>query len=147
MAQISGKSGFTLLEVLAVLAIATLVMAIALPRIGLSASPAITEAAAMRLISALDADRYAARRRGVATTSEIDVRNNRITLSTRRSAFELPSGVTVSTRAAPACDPTGRRITFFADGTSCAPLILLSSATATRTIAINALTGAIALGR
>lgn len=141
------KAGFTLLEVLAVLAIATLVMAIALPRIGFNASPAATDALAMRIISALDQDRFTARRRGIAVSSEIDQRNNRIHLASRSLPLIMPSTVTLKTRAAPACEPTGQRITFYPDGSACAPLLLIASATATRIIAINSLTGAISLGQ
>ena len=140
------NAGFTLLEVLAVLAIATLVLGIALPRIGLNASPASTEAIALKAIAALDEDRYAARRRGLTLTSEIDIQNNAIKLSTRHDPFLLPQTVKLGIRAAPACDPTGRLVTFYADGTSCAPIITMTSATATRVIVVNSLSGAIALG-
>lgn len=136
-----------MLEVLAVLAIAMLVLGIALPRIGLNASPAATEAIALRAIAALDEDRYAARRRGLTLASEIDIQNNAIKFASRRDPVVLPPTVKLGIRAAPACDPTGRHVTFFADGTSCAPVITIISATATRLIVINALSGAIALGK
>jgi prepilin-type N-terminal cleavage/methylation domain-containing protein len=139
-------AGFTLLEALAVLAIATLVLGIALPRIGSNASPASTEAIALRAIAALDEDRYAARRRGLTLSSEIDIQNNTLKLATRRDPFVLPPTVKLGTRAAPACDPSGRHVIFYADGTSCAPIITMTSATATRVVVVNALSGAIALG-
>lgn len=147
MAKNSGsEAGFTLLEVLAVLAIATLVMAIALPRVGIQSSPAKTEAMAIQIMSALNADRYAARRRSVTLTSEIDLHANLIRTATRNTALILPPALKIGTRLAPPCDPTGRKIIFYPDGRSCAPVITLSSATSTRAIHINPLSGAITLG-
>lgn len=143
----SGRAGFTLLEVLAVLAIISLVIAVALPRIGLNASPAATEAIAMRIIAALDEDRFASRRRGVTMTSELDLRQNRIRLASRNLPYLLPSSVTLGIRSAPLCEPSGQRITFFPDGSACAPLLLVTSATTTYVITINPLTGAMSLGR
>ena len=145
MARPNNDAGFTLLEVLAVLAIVTLVIAIALPRIGMNASPAATEAMAMRMIAALEAERYAARRRATTLETQIDTNTNRLRLATRREPMQLPPTISLGTRAAPACDPGGRRIIFYADGTACGPVILLTSATAKRAIIVNPLTGAISL--
>ena len=139
-------AGFTLLEALAVLAIATLVMAIALPRVGSQSSPAKIEALAVQVMSALNADRYAARRRSMTMTTEIDLQANRIRTETRTTALILPSTLKLGTRLAPPCDPTGRKVIFYPDGTTCAPLIILSSLSATRVIHINPLSGAITLG-
>ena len=143
----SGQVGFTLLEVLAVLAIMSLVIAIALPRIGLNASPAATEAIAMRIIAALDEDRFTSRRRGAPMTSELDLRQNRIRFASRTLPYLLPSSIKLGIRSAPACEPSGQRITFFPDGSACAPLLLVASTTASYVIAINPLTGAISLGQ
>lgn len=145
MDRASNQSGFTLLEVLAVLAIATLLLAIALPRIGMNASPAATEAIAMRVIAMLADERYAARRRSMVLRTEIDPKRNRFLGTTKTAPMNLPTTVLLGSRSAPPCDPTGRFVTFYPDGTACAPLIILKSATAVRTIAINPLTGAINL--
>ena len=145
MVRPNSTSGFTLLEVLAVLAITALVLAIALPRIGTNASPAATEATAMRMIGQLEYERYAARRRGGTLTLELDIPHNQILLATRHMPITLPPTMTLNVRSASPCDPTGRHIFFFADGTACAPIFSLTSATTSRVILINALTGAISL--
>lgn len=146
MVRTDRNAGFTLLEVLAVLAIATLVLGLALPRIGMRASPAATEAIALRLIAALDHVRYTARRTNATLTSTIDVQNNLIKMPPQDVAFRLPDTVKLTTRAAPPCEPSGRRIIFYADGRSCAPILILTSATTSLAVRINPLTGAISLG-
>lgn len=146
MARTERDAGFTLIEVLAVLAIATLVLGLVLPRIGLQASPAATEAVALRLIAALDHVRYSARRSGALLTSIIDVPNNRVRIPPHDFSFRLPDTIKLQSRAAPPCEPSGQRIIFYADGTSCAPILVLTSATTTLLIRVNPLTGAISLG-
>jgi general secretion pathway protein H len=145
MVRPNNTSGFTLLEVLAVLAITALVLAIALPRIGMNASPAATEATAMRMIGQFEYVRYAARRRGVTLTVELDIPHNQIRLPTHQTPITLPPTMTLNVRSASPCDPTGRHIIFYADGTACAPAFALISATTSRMIVINSLTGAISL--
>lgn len=145
MDRASNQNGFTLLEVLAVLAIATLLLAIALPRTGMNASPAATEAIAMRVIAMLADERYTARRRSITLTTELDPKRNQIIGTTQSAPMILPATITLDSRAAPACEPTGRYVIFYPDGTACAPLIELRSATALRTISVNSLTGAISL--
>lgn len=140
-------AGFTLIEVLAILAITALVAAIAFPRIGMNASPSATEALAMRIIASLDQDRFTSRRRGIPMTSELDLRQNRIRFASRTAPFLLPPSIKLGIRSAPACEPSGQRIIFFPDGSACAPLLIITSATSTYVVAINPLTGAVSLGK
>lgn len=146
MVKIESQSGFTLLEVLVTLTIAALVVTIALPYSGFGPSPATTEASALKVMSALEAERYASRRQAMIRLSEIDITRNQIRLTKSQTILEFPPGIRLGYRQAPPCDPTGRKIIFFPDGTSCAARIIISSSTATRVIEINSLTGAITLG-
>ena len=110
------EQGYTMLELLAVLAIAGLVFALAvplLPRAAQSASPA---AAASRLIAQLETLRARAMREGraipVAFSDEAAAQTGRF----EGEVLEGPGGVW---RAAHAAQPlTGARLTFYPDGTA-----------------------------
>lgn len=140
------KAGFTLLEVLAVLAIISLMLGLALPHINLQKSPAATQSVAIRLIGELDNAAYLARRRGVMATSLIDIQNNTIRIAPQDLVFQIPNFIKLDTRSPPSCEPSGLRIVFYSDGKVCAPVLVLSTATSVLLITINPLTGAISLG-
>src|ERR1700750_2321692 len=76
--QNSGEAGFTLLEMVCVLAIMALLVAIALPRMPLSTSRPKLEAYAIQIATLLKADRNAALGRRLSVGAVIDARGRTV---------------------------------------------------------------------
>lgn len=144
MSSASDQSGFTLTELLVVLAIMALVIS-AVPPLYRAAIPgARLKGASVELVTFLRDARLEALRTGAPVTMTITGR----TISSEAmgdSAFEAPSGVGVSYEPAFAAGMDAEELTFFPDGGSSGGTVTLGRGEAERSLAINWLTGYVAV--
>jgi general secretion pathway protein H len=133
-----GSPGFTLLEVLLGLALMALVAALVLPRPNRPVGPAALRTAAYEVSAALRNARTTAISDGRPATAVIDHRAGRVEGAGGR--VDMPPGITVALLH-------GRQpgIRFAPDGSSTGGAVVLASATAQLTVAVNAETGAVQL--
>lgn len=139
------QAGFTLIEVLAVLAIATLIMSLALPFFGSKITPTKLDAAAYRLATLFETERYAARSSGQPTQLLIETDARQFHSARTNSRVQLPSAITIGIDTRKMCAEGAAFVTFFPDGRACSPSIQLSGASITITLEINTVTGAISI--
>ncbi len=145
MIERRNSSGFTLIEVLAVLAITTLILSLALPMFGSTLTPAKLDAAAYRVATLFENERYAARRSGQPAI--IEIRREARALNAKRTniTLNLPAQITLSTDALSPCAQGDAVVIFYQDGRACAPLIHLTGSSLAVDIEISAVTGAISI--
>jgi general secretion pathway protein H len=139
------EDGFTLLEVVCVIAILALVTGIAVPMLPHGTSPSRLESYAIATAALLKADRAAAiRRRGPATT-EVDATSRTVRSGSTGRAVEVPADVTFDSLLSARCDrlPAGHAIYFFSSGMSCGGVITLTRAGIGYEIRVNWLTGGV----
>ncbi|MGY3450428.1 pilus assembly FimT family protein [Bradyrhizobium sp. USDA 4353] len=138
-------AGFTLLEVVCVLAIVALMAAVSLPAMSRQTSRPRLEAYALEAAAVLKADRNAAIRRGLAVTTHIDARLRAIRSGTSGQVVRFPDDVRVETMLPRNCDdrPSFEAISFFGSGRSCGGVITLTHLDAGYQIHVNWLTGRI----
>jgi general secretion pathway protein H len=141
------EGGFTLLEVVCVVAIIALVAAIILPAIPRSTSYARLEAYAIETATLLKQDRYAAIRKRTRVATEISATARTIRSGVTGRTVRLPDDIAVEALLAKRCDqrPAGRSIDFFASGRSCGGTIELTRLGKGFQIRVNWLTGGIEL--
>jgi general secretion pathway protein H len=141
------EGGFTLLEVVCVVAIIALVAAIILPAIPRSTSYARLEAYAIETATLLKQDRYAAIRKRTRVATEISATARTIRSGVTGRTVRLPDDIAVEALLAKRCDqrPAGRTIDFFASGRSCGGTIELTRLGKGFQIRVNWLTGGIEL--
>jgi general secretion pathway protein H len=136
-------NGFTLIEMLVVLAIMGLVMAVALPDFGRLAPSLRQRAAAGDLAAALRDARGQAIRSNGETTLTLDVGSGTYALSYRPDTRQLGRTFDLSMRTAAheAADGRAGSIRFFPDGSSTGGRISLSSGRSIHTVVVDWLTG------
>jgi general secretion pathway protein H len=136
-------AGFTLIEVICVLAIIALLASLVLPAIPRATSRARLEAYALEVASLLTADRTAAIRRRAEVTTALDAsaRVIRSGASTRR--IQLPRDVAFDALLARTCNGRGAAATiaFFPSGMSCGGTIQLRRGNIGYQVRVNWLTG------
>jgi general secretion pathway protein H len=137
--------GFTLLEIVCVLAIVALIAAIAYPAIPRATSRPLLEAYALKAAGLLKEDRNAALRRGamVATQLNADARTIRSGASGR--VLRLPQDVGFRAVLARQCggSSAGTSVAFLPSGMSCGGTIFLSRPGTMFEVRITWLTGGI----
>jgi general secretion pathway protein H len=141
----AGERGFTLLEMVCVLAIIALLAAVLLPFIPRETSRSRLQAYALQTATLLKADRNAAITRHTSITTLVDAAGRAIHSGASRTAIRIPADVrfdallpqTCQRQAAPAS------VRFFANGTSCGGTIVLTRFDAGYEIRVNWLTGRI----
>jgi general secretion pathway protein H len=143
----AGQDGFTLLEVVCVVAIIALLAAVILPAIPRGTSQARLEAYAIETATLLKQDRYAAIRRRARVATEINAMGRTFRSGVSGRAVRLPDDIAVEALLAKRCDQraAGRSIDFFATGRSCGGTIALTRLGKGFQIRVNWLTGGIEL--
>ena len=140
-----GERGFTLLEMVCVLAIIALLAAVLLPFIPHETSRSRLQAYALQTAALLKGDRDAAimRRTSVATLVDADARSIRSGAS--RSAIAIPADVRFDALLPQTCRQRAAlsTISFFSNGTSCGGAITLTRFDTGYEIRVNWLTGRI----
>src|SRR6185436_16846215 len=120
--------GFTLLEVVCVVAIVTILAAIVIPALPRGTSRARLESFAVEAAAMLKADRDAAIRNRVQVATEIDAPLRVVRSGATGRVIRLPADVRFEAILAARCNnrPAGPTIRFFASGMSCGGTIALT---------------------
>jgi len=142
-------AGFTLLEVICVVAIVGMIAAILLPAFPTGTSQSRLKGYAVQIASLLTADRTAAIRRHATVATRVDALGRSIRSGANEEAVELPADVRVEATLAARCNgrPAGATIVFFASGMSCGGVVTIARPGAGYAIHINWLTGGIQIVR
>ena len=141
----AGEGGFTLIEIVCVLAIIALLAAILLPAIPRGTSRPRLQAYALEVATVLKADRNAAIRRRTAIATEINAANRSVRSGASEHDVRVPSDVQFDAALASRCNQreAGSMIVFFASGMSCGGVIALSRLGVGYQIRVNWLTGGV----
>jgi general secretion pathway protein H len=138
-----GERGFTLLEMVCVLAIIALLAAVLLPFVPRETSRARLEAYALQAATLLKADRDAAISRSVSVATLVDAGGRAIRSGTSTATVHIPEDVRFDAVLPQSCRRQAAlsTIRFFANGTSCGGTIALTRFDAGYEIRVNWLTG------
>jgi general secretion pathway protein H len=141
----SDEEGFTLLEVVCVVAILAIIAALIPPILSPGTSRAKLQSYAVKTAALLKSDRNAALRRQVQVASDIDVKSRWIRSGASKRVVKFPDDVTVDFLFAVDCNRDADRTTirFFPSGMSCGGVIALSHLDYGYQIRVNWLTGGI----
>ena len=136
-------AGFTLIEVICVLAIIALLASLVLPAIPRATSRARLEAYALEVASLLTADRTAAIRRRAEVTTALDASARVIRSGASTRHIQLPRDVAFDALLAQTCNGrgAGATIAFFPSGMSCGGTIQLRRGNIGYQVRVNWLTG------
>jgi general secretion pathway protein H len=139
------EAGFTLLEIICVLAIIVMLAAIALPAFPRGTSKAMLEAYALETAALLKADRNAAIRRGAAVATDLSAISRTIHSGATGRLLQLPQDVGFNAILASQCDrhAAGLAIEFLPSGMSCGGTIFLSRLGTTLEVRVTWLTGGV----
>jgi len=141
------EAGFTLLEMVCVLAIVAILAAILLPRAPTGTSRQRLEAFAVEAVTLLKFDRTSAVRGQRAVATEIDVSARTIRSGSSTRAMQIPEDVQFSAMLPERCNnrPAYSSISFFPTGMSCGGVLGLTRSGEGFEIRVNWLTGGIEL--
>jgi general secretion pathway protein H len=141
----NSQDGFTLLEVVCIVAIVSIIAAIMLPAIPRGTPRARIEAYALEAASLLKADRNAAMRRGIAIATEVDAGSRSVRSGVTGRRVRVPDDVVFDATLAARCNgsPAGNSIGFFASGMSCGGTIALTRQGVGYQVRVNWLTGGV----
>ncbi len=141
----NAEAGFTLVEMVCVIAIIAMLAAILLPHISRATSRPRLEGYAVETASLLKADRTAAMRRRVPIATQVDASERYLRSGSTGRILRVPDDVTFSATLPLRCNdrPAFSTISFFATGMSCGGTIVLSRLGAAYEIRVNWLTGGI----
>jgi general secretion pathway protein H len=140
--------GFTLIEMLIVLAIAGIVMGTLVPSFGPAIARAQLYSASRDVASALRYTRGHAMIRGEDALFELNTIHHTYRVSGRPKLYRLPPGIELGlfTTSTETLDEGTGRIRFFPDGSATGGRVTLIAAKQTRVVDINWLTGEITIG-
>jgi len=141
------SAGFTLLEMLAALALIALIVSLALPIAGHRTSVTAMRAFAYEIAAILDADRYAARRRGSVIITAVDSQSYRIISGATGAAIVWPSQIDVRSSSLRECDDATEKngIAFYPDGYACGLSIVVATGEHAININVCQLTGSVTI--
>jgi general secretion pathway protein H len=144
-AERGGEDGFTLIEIVCVVAIIAILAAIVLPSIPRGTSRARLESFAIDAAGLLKGDRNAAVRRRVPVATEIDAMMRSMRSGATGRVLTVPDDVTFDAALVTRCNqrPAGSTIRFFASGMSCGGVIALTRLGVGYQIRVNWLTGGV----
>ena len=136
-------AGFTLIEVVCVLAIIALLASLILPQLPRGTSHARLEAYALEIAAMLMADHTAAIRRRTEIATALDSQGRTIRSGASADRINLPRDVDLDALLAETCNgrKAGATIHFFPSGMSCGGTIQLRRGVAGFQIRVNWLTG------
>lgn len=137
--------GFTLLEMVCVLAIIAMLAAVLLPFIPRQTSRARLQAYALEAATLLKADRNAAIRRQIDVATLVDAGTRSIRSGATSAVLRIPDDVRFDTLLPQTCNRRAAlsTISFFANGMSCGGTIALTRFDAGYEVRVNWLTGRI----
>jgi general secretion pathway protein H len=141
----AGEAGFTLLEVVCVVAIVSILAAILLPSIPRGTSRARLESYAVEVAALLKADRNAALRRRVQVATEINPMARTVRSSATGRVVAIPQDVAMDATLARRCNQrlAGPTIRFFPSGMSCGGVVVLTRLGVGYEVRVNWLTGGV----
>jgi general secretion pathway protein H len=141
----NGADGFTLLEMVCVLAIIAILAAIILPAIPRGTSSSKLEAYAIEIATLLRADRDAAMWRHMRVADEVDAQMRSVSSGATGEVVSMPDDVHFEALLAARCNQrvAGTTIDFFASGMSCGGTIRLTRNEVGYDIRVNWLTGGV----
>jgi general secretion pathway protein H len=139
------EDGFTLLEMVCILAVIAMLAAVLLPNIPRNTSRSRLEAYAVETASLLKADRTAAIRHRVQIATQIDAGARSLLSGSTGQILRVADDVVFDAILPNRCNerPAFSTINFFPTGMSCGGTIMLSRLGATYEIRVNWLTGGI----
>jgi general secretion pathway protein H len=139
------ERGFTLLEMVCVIALVAMLAAVLLPFLPRHTSRSRLQAYALEAATLLKADRNAAIRRRADVSTLVDASSRAIRSGATAQTIRIPDDVRVDALLPQTCRQREAlsTISFFADGMSCGGSIALSRLDAAYEIRVNWLTGRI----
>jgi general secretion pathway protein H len=139
------EDGFTLIEVVCVLAIVALLAAVLLPEIPRGTSRSRMEADALQIVTVLASDRNAAIRRHATVATAIDAMSRRVRSGIGERTVNVPADVQFDAALASRCNQreSSLSVVFFASGMSCGGVIALTRLGVGYQIRVNWLTGGV----
>jgi general secretion pathway protein H len=139
------QDGFTLIEVICVVAIIAMLAAILLPAIPSGTSRPQLEGYALQTAALLNADHTVAWRRRTEIATIIDAPARTIRSGANGRVVRIPPDVTVEAMLATRCNhrPAGQTIRHFPSGMSCGGVIALTRLGSGFQVRMNWLTGAV----
>ena len=137
------EQGFTLLEMVCVLALIAMMAAVLLPLIPRNTSRARLQAYALQAASVLKEDRNAAIRRGTAVATLVDAGSRLIRSGATADMIRIPDDVHFEALLPRSCNrrESLSTISFFASGMSCGGAIALTRLDVGYEVRVNWLTG------
>ena len=145
MSPRGGEEGFTLIEIVCVMAIISILAALILPAIPRGTSRTRLEAFALQTAALLKTDRLAAMQRRMRVTTELDPISRSIRSGATGSTVVFPPDVGFDALLASRCNQraAGRTIDFFPSGMSCGGTIALLRPGGGFQVRVNWLTGGV----
>jgi general secretion pathway protein H len=142
---LTDEDGFTLIEMVCVLAIIALLAAIALPRLPHGTTRQQLEAYTVEIATLLKSDRLAAIRERRQIATEIDARGRSLRAGADGRLIRVPEDVVFDALLPDRCNqrPAFSSISFFASGMSCGGTVALTRFGAGYEIRVNWLTGGV----
>lgn len=139
------QRGFTLLEMVCVIALIAMIASVLLPFVPRHTSRARLHAYALETATLLKGDRYAAVARGANVATTVDAPSRAIRSGASGRIVRLPDDVRLDALLPQTCRqrPALSTISFFADGMSCGGTIALARLDTAYEIRVNWLTGRI----
>jgi general secretion pathway protein H len=141
----ASERGFTLLEMVCVIALVAMIAAVLLPFVPRQTSRARLQAYALETATLLKDDRNAAIRRGADVSTLVDASTRAIRSGASAYTIRIPDDVRVDALLPQTCRQRAAlsTISFFADGMSCGGTIALTRLDSSYEIRVNWLTGRI----